>query len=122
MAYSPKAQAMRRCMAIRNDGRPCSNYAVWSDERRLCGAHGGRVQYRRVPTKTAYIPCTCEAYPYPHRPASGHCEWPDAPRFRQVQEPGRHSSDYERDRRALAPFSRQPASLLVLRLMRRTWR
>jgi hypothetical protein len=74
MSYSPQAQELRRCTATCRDGWPCRNYAVWGDSRQRCGFHGGRVKGPHVPEKTAYIPCRCEAYAWPHRPGSGYCE------------------------------------------------
>lgn len=43
--------------------------------------------------KTAYEPCRCVAYPYPHRPGSGLCEWPNPPRYRSTQCPGVHAEE-----------------------------
>jgi hypothetical protein len=87
MAYSPKAQALRRCRAVRKDGQPCRAYAVWDDSRGLCAAHGrhhtGKMPRRPGPTmRTKNPPCTCQAYAWPHRPGGGLCQWPDVPEYR----------------------------------------
>ncbi|MHA2132139.1 MAG: hypothetical protein ACW99L_19380 [Promethearchaeota archaeon] len=86
MAYSEKARALRRCTAIKPNGEPCKAWAVWDDSRQLCVVHAGRHHKGRMgrshkPKKKArYIPCTCEAYSWPHRPGGGLCNWPDSPK------------------------------------------
>jgi hypothetical protein len=115
MSYSPQARALRRCSATCRDGTGCLNYAVWSDTRQRCGSHGGRVQHRHVREKTAYIPCRCEAYAWPHRPGSGYCEWPDEPTERNAMRRGTHNPE----RRSLRLFlGSQPTVLAVARACR----
>jgi hypothetical protein len=116
MPYSYQAQELRRCQGRRKDGSPCGNYAVWTDPRQLCGSHGGRVRHAHIREKTACPPCRCEAYPYPHRPASGLCCWPDAPHYRSMQRPGVHDASYKSTRRALARWGCRPVALLDSRL------
>ena len=96
MAYSPKAQALRRCRAVRKDGQPCRAYAVWDDPRRLCAAHGrhhtGKMPREFDPRyKTNNPPCTCQAYAWPHRPGGGLCQWPDVPEYRYTVPAGTKS-------------------------------
>lgn len=111
MPYSEKARELRRCQAQTKGGQPCRQYAVWGDPLRRCGQHGGRVAGEHVSGKTAYEPCRCAAYPFPHRPASGLCRWPDQPQYRLNMRPGTHATG----RKELAPFfggrSRQPSCI-----------
>ena len=116
MPYSYHARELRRCQGRRKDGGPCGNYAVWSDPRRLCGSHGGRVQHRHARGRTTYPPCRCVAYPYPHRPSSGLCCWPGAPQYRSLQPPGVHVDGYKSRARMAALFGRRPFALLDARL------
>lgn len=92
MPYSEKARELRRCRAQTRDGQPCQNYAVWDDALGRCGTHGGRVAGRHTREKTAYTPCDCAAYPFPHRPGSGICQWPDPPQYRLDMRPGTHTT------------------------------
>jgi hypothetical protein len=49
-----------------------------------------RNQYR--PNRPArYVPCTCVAYSWPHRPGSGLCRWPDPPHYRLTTPPATKS-------------------------------
>jgi len=50
MAYSEKAKALRRCKALRKDGKPCQAYAVWGED--FCMAHSGR--HYRGPMPSLY--------------------------------------------------------------------
>jgi len=90
--YSASAEAARRCTAARKDGLPCRAWALWDDPRQLCLIHAGRgrrgpqLPGDRPQRPTAYLPCTCAAYHWPHRPGGGLCRWPDAPEQRR---PGR---------------------------------
>ena len=84
MAYTPEAEEARRCTAIKADGSPCRAWAVWDDDRQLCVVHAGRCHRgprtgQRRSEKTNYLPCTCEAYAWPHRPGGGVCLWPAPP-------------------------------------------
>jgi hypothetical protein len=115
MAYSPHAREMRRCRATTRDGQRCRRYAVWRDESGHCGAHGGRVQDEHTRGETAYVPCRCVAYPFPHRPAGGLCEWPDAPRFRSTLRPGTHSGGTDA-RKEIRKWTNQPTMLFFRRL------
>lgn len=108
--YSERARELRRCVATcKGSGERCTNAAVWTDPRGLCGAHGGRVRQPHIREKTAYIPCTCRAYKWPHRPGSGLCRWPDEPKMRLNHVAGRHSSEYKELRSWLG----QPPSLAL---------
>jgi hypothetical protein len=92
--YSEKARARRRCTATRKDGAPCRAYACWDDPLGRCMAHAGRhhtgpiipwkVDLSRAPStwprrypRAQYVPCTCSAYPWPHRPGGGRCTAPE---------------------------------------------
>ena len=50
MAYSEKAKALRRCKALRKDGKPCQAWAVWGEN--YCVAHFGR--HHRGPMPNPY--------------------------------------------------------------------
>src|SRR5215207_11736654 len=96
MTYSPYAEELRRCRATKRDGTPCQAWAVWGEPDGLCVTHSprhktgpgsgdGSTRGLRVPKRkrTAYPPCTCLAYEWPHRPGGGICEWPNLnPRWR----------------------------------------
>jgi hypothetical protein len=112
MVYNADAEELRRCRGTCNDGRRCSRFAVWGDPFQRCVSHGGRVAGPHVIGKTHAEPCRCEAYPYPHRPGSGYCEWPNPPQYLSNQRPGVHTPDRE-DLRAL--FGPQPLALLAWR-------
>jgi hypothetical protein len=119
MAYNDLARALRRCQATCKDGRPCPRYAVWSDSLRRCAAHGGRVIGPHTREKTAYEPCTCDAYFHPHRPGSGLCDWPNAPMYRSIQRPGYHAEGREEVR----PLCwNMPVSLGMARYAQPAWR
>lgn len=92
MAYSAAAEALRRCEATTRAGDPCRAWAVWGDPERRCIAHGGRAPAptRRDPNRARVEPCTCEAYAWPHRPASGLCRWPDPPTHRRTTPTSTH--------------------------------
>ena len=86
MAYSEKAKALRRCKALRKDGKPCKAWAVWGED--FCMAHSGRHHQGPMPNPPAFLtrqyknrtpPCRCNAYNWPHRPGGGLCNWPDPP-------------------------------------------
>ena len=84
--YTEKALAIRRCKAIKADGTPCKSFAVWGKENQLCASHqpSKKIHKPRNPNrknggfmKNNRPPCACKAYPYPHRPGGGKCQWPD---------------------------------------------
>jgi hypothetical protein len=90
MAYSSKARELRRCRAIRKDGERCRAWAIWGHPQGLCASHAGvaaAARRGRSPLQSPlnllhharYPNCTCEAYPWPHRPGGGVCRWPDPP-------------------------------------------
>jgi hypothetical protein len=96
--YSASARELRRCRGIRKDGQPCGAWALWSDQRQLCVNHGGHHHLGpRGPPEygpalpARYTPCTCLAYPHPHRPGGGLCCWPDPPIFFLNRRPGVHA-------------------------------
>jgi hypothetical protein len=99
MSYSPEAIERRRCTAVRKDGEPCKAWALWDDPRQLCVTHAGRhhrgpmlsdwfSRYHRQ--RARYVPCTCAAYSWPHRPGGGLCCWPDDPVYRCTTPAGTH--------------------------------
>jgi hypothetical protein len=62
--------------------------------RQLCVHHhvgllGSRQYGRSSPIR--YVPCTCIAYPFPHRPGAGLCRWPDPPIYFLNRPPGVHA-------------------------------
>jgi hypothetical protein len=78
--YSPEAAAMRRCRAIKADGTQCRRYSMWRSAEGLCNVHAGvpiNCRHHHVSGHAKYPPCTCKAYPWPHRPAGGRCSWPE---------------------------------------------
>ena len=91
MAYSEKAKILRRCKALRKDGRSCQAWAVWGED--FCVAHSGRHHKGPMPNpyernlrylikgepKRHSPVCHCDAYNWPHRPGGGLCNWPDPP-------------------------------------------
>lgn len=96
MAYSGLAKALRRCRATRKDGKPSRAYATWDSPNGLCAAHGrhhtGPLPARHAPSKrTAYEPCRCQAYQWPHRPGGGLCRWPEVPEYRLLTPAGTKS-------------------------------
>lgn len=98
MAYSAKAVALRRCVGTSKAGRPCRAWAVWDDPRQLCVQHAGRghtgpMQNHRRWQPARYVPCTCAAYAFPHRPSAGICRWPDPPLLRLTTPAGTKSRD-----------------------------
>lgn len=118
MAYSETACALRRCQAHTKDGRPCSNFAAWDDPLRRCGAHGGRVIGPHVPQKTHAPPCTCEAWPFPHRPGADPCRWPDPPRQRVLMRTSseRKTCADRAEKRTLRSLTRLPGALFGYQL------
>lgn len=110
MAYNELAREVRRCQVRTKDGQPCRRYAVWDDPLRRCAAHGGRVQGCHIREKTAYHPCRCIAYPFPHRPGSGICEWPNPPRFTLRMRPGTHA-DGAKGRKEVRHLTNRPTVL-----------
>jgi len=92
MAYSERAQEVRRCKATRRDGQPCQAWAIWGAE--LCSGHtykkkGKATGYRRN-RRTNAPPCKCIAYAWPHRPGAGVCNWPDLPVWKCTTPAGTH--------------------------------
>lgn len=114
MTYSDEARALRQCQARTKDGQPCQNFAVWDDPARRCGTHGGRVAGAHIREKTAYTPCDCEAYPFPHRPGSGLCCWPDPPAYRLNIRPGTHAQG-RRDPLVRGLTGAQPSAIAAWR-------
>ena len=105
--YSEAAIERRRCTATTQAGAPCRAFALWGDGRQVCAAHSGcpKRPYAtgRAPRKeeppTRYVPCTCIAYAWPHRPGGGLCRWPDPPEWQRLTPAGTHAegrSDYDR--------------------------
>jgi len=95
VTYSAAAIERRRCRGTRKDGERCAAWALWGYPDQVCLAHSerrhrGPMALHRRSLATRYIPCTCEAYAWPHRPAGGDCEWPDPPRYRCTTPAGTH--------------------------------
>jgi len=100
--YTQEARTRRRCTATRRDGQPCGAWALWDDPagRQLCNVHAGRHHRGEMPLRwlvqgetrsaTQYVPCTCVAYAWPHRPGGGLCRWPEPPRYRCTIPAGTH--------------------------------
>ena len=86
--YSAAAIARRKCLGTRKDGSPCRAWACWDDPSQRCMAHAGRHHSGPIlpgepfDRPAQYTPCTCAVYEWPHRPGSGHCNWPDPPKRR----------------------------------------
>ena len=98
MGYSARAVALRRCLGTTKAGRPCRAWAVWDDPRQLCVQHAGRghtgpMQNHRRWQRARYVPCTCVAYSFPHRPSAGLCRWPDPPLLRLTTPAGTKNPD-----------------------------
>lgn len=110
--YSEKARELRRCRATRKDGARCQGWAVWQDEQGRCAGHGGRIEGPHIRERTRCTPCTCVAYPWPHRPGSGLCLWPDPPAYRLNIREGTHATGYK----ALHSILRQPSPIAGWRL------
>lgn len=107
--YTPDAAARRRCTATRCDGEPCKAWALWADPFQRCVRHarGGRgkqlTNRERIALnqeKTKYTPCTCETYPFPHRPCAGWCNWPNPPIVRVTFNDGDRHANTPAERRA----------------------
>jgi hypothetical protein len=99
MPYTQRALLLRRCRTVLRDGRPCPNYAAWGDPLHRCSSHGGRrTRWVRREYRTAYEPCTCAAYAWPHRPGGGRCRWPDEPLERCATPAGTHAGDVRIER------------------------
>ena len=109
--YSDLARKRRRCTATTKAGEPCQQFAVWGDEAdHRCAAHGGRVPGPHQVEKTAFTPCRCEAYAWPHRPGGCLCRWPDPPLYRSRMRPGTHSGGTDA-RKKIRKWTRQPTML-----------
>jgi hypothetical protein len=108
--YSPTAVERRQCTATTKAGRRCRGYALWAmdgQEGRVCVSHSN-LQHRgpqqpRAPwdgsrpppwakehTRRTGQTCRCQAYPWPHRKASGGCQWPQEPLIRCTTPPSTH--------------------------------
>ena len=95
MAYSDKAKQMRRCTALRKDGKPCQAWALWGGT--VCASHtyktrgpGNGRPWEAMRSKAP--PCTCGAYAWPHRRGGGLCRWPDPPAYVYTVPAGTHSA------------------------------
>lgn len=104
MPYSERAKELRQCSEVKADGSPCRAWALWGDPRRLCVTHAGRGRRGKYKTgarkseRTHFIPCTCAAYAWPHRPGGGLCRWPDPPTHYRTTRAGSHSPAREPER------------------------
>jgi hypothetical protein len=88
--YSNRAREMRRCLAVRRDGKPCQAWALWGVPGQHCRVHTAVRPVRVGSERTHAIPCRCPAYRWPHRPGSGWCRWPEPPVVRISTPPGSH--------------------------------
>lgn len=114
MTYTEEARALRRCQARTKRDQDCQRYAVWGDTQGRCSAHGGRVNGAHVIGKTAYEPCHCVAYRFPHRPGSGLCEWPTpTPTYRLNMRPGTHARGRSMWWLLVPGRARQPSCILA---------
>lgn len=76
--YTEAAQQLRRCAATsRSTGQRCRAYAIWNHPDQLCAVHAQRPRTQHGRRHYPPPPCTCPAHPFPHRPASGQCNWPN---------------------------------------------
>jgi hypothetical protein len=96
MAYTDRARAQRWCTATTKTGLPCRAYACWDDPAQRCVNHSNRhhtgplVPGDTPRRRTAYTPCVCAAYGWPHRPGGGQCRWLEPPRDRCTTPTGTH--------------------------------
>jgi hypothetical protein len=78
---------------------------VWGDPAQRCVNHAGRHHTGPLAPgfapqrRTRYVPCRCQAYDWPHRPASGVCRWPEPPVERCATPEGTHRWPRWRPRR-----------------------
>ena len=96
--YGPAAIARRRCTGTTKAGAPCRAWALWDDPEQRCVIHAGRGHRGPLASRwpqprqpARYVPCWCTAYPWPHRPASGLCRWPDPPTVTSPTPAGTHA-------------------------------
>ena len=65
MAYSPAAEALRRCQAItRATGEQCRAWAIWGHPDQLCSTHAGRTRYSWE-RYSERVKAQCEALRFP---------------------------------------------------------
>jgi len=99
MSYSEKARELRSCRATCRDGHPCPHYATWDDPLGRCATHGGHTQWKKRDRRGRWrsLPpsCICIAYPFPHRPGSGLCQWPKLPERAWTLPAGTHRDDVQ---------------------------
>lgn len=77
--YSKHALKMRRCQGHNRDGSPCEAWALWRSSDQKCRWHTSDHLAAQTEASTTTAVCRCAAYPFPHRPGSGGCRWPDEP-------------------------------------------
>jgi hypothetical protein len=107
MAYSEKQKQMRRCQWVKTDGSRCRGFSKLDSK--YCSLHSYN-HSRTLPKKNERdaarirrdkkragkqrrFTCTCSAFPFPHRLASGGCRYPDSPA--EVYESGDADRAYE---------------------------
>lgn len=99
MAYNAAAVALRRCTATTRAGAACKGWAMWDDPEQRCCTHAGKghqgplaSRFARLQRRRRTVPgCRCAAYNWPHRPGSGLCRWPEAPRHQLTTPAHSHS-------------------------------
>lgn len=67
----------------------------WQEINRAERARVAKVRADRKRRDKKRKKCTCQAYPWPHRPGGGLCRWPDPPLEKYVRKPRkRHRQRY----------------------------
>jgi hypothetical protein len=77
-------QELRQCTTITKSGNRCRSFALWDEPGQVCSSHFYKTrkpeltqEERKRQAKNRTRPkCECTAYPFPHRPKTGHCRWP----------------------------------------------
>ena len=109
----------RRCVAVKPDGKPCKAWAVWNAAEQCCISHLSEPERDRLnaegitpPRKTPRPTCDCEAYPFPHRPGTGHCLAGDEPLRVHPYEAGQRAPGKKRQRDERNAWRRINAKLM----------
>jgi hypothetical protein len=92
---------VRSCKCTTKKGEKCKQWAVWGDTR--CRSHGGKANGHIGAV------CDCVAYPFPHRPNGGLCEWPDPPTYKSKMEASTHACPYGRSNGRYINWRRGPS-------------
>ena len=81
MAYSDKARDQRQCThTIERTDKRCRRWATYGTSDQTCVHHRKeKPESPNTNNSTRTHPCSCKAYPFPHRRHGGLCRWPDEP-------------------------------------------